>query len=109
VNYLASHDDRGWVDNITENPPDDGSAPTDNDLRRARLACGILMMPIGIPMLTACGIPITVVIWMPLVMAYYQHIIPHTNISRISFNLDYPSKENLYGYLKSRVTHTSGS
>ncbi|MDR2603344.1 MAG: hypothetical protein LBC11_02165 [Puniceicoccales bacterium] len=53
VNYVASHDDRGWVDNITENPHHDGSAPTDNDLRRTQLAFAILMMSVGIPMVTA--------------------------------------------------------
>jgi pullulanase/glycogen debranching enzyme len=53
VNYVASHDDRGWVDNITENPHHNGGAPTDNDLRRTRLALAILIMSIGIPMVTA--------------------------------------------------------
>ncbi|MDR1528180.1 MAG: hypothetical protein LBS22_01160 [Puniceicoccales bacterium] len=53
VNYVASHDDRGWVDNITENPHHNGSAPTDNDLRRTRLVLATLMMSIGIPMITA--------------------------------------------------------
>ncbi|MDR2776786.1 MAG: hypothetical protein LBB17_01935 [Puniceicoccales bacterium] len=53
VNYVASHDDRGWVDNITENPHHNGSAPTDNDLRRTRLALAILIMSVGIPMVTA--------------------------------------------------------
>ncbi|MDR2779448.1 MAG: hypothetical protein LBB16_04190 [Puniceicoccales bacterium] len=53
VNYVASHDDLGWVDSITENPHNNGSAPTDNDLRRTRLAFAILMMSIGIPMITA--------------------------------------------------------
>ncbi|MDR2738098.1 MAG: hypothetical protein LBB18_04155 [Puniceicoccales bacterium] len=51
VNYVASHDDRGWVDNITENPHNDGSAPTENDRRRTRLSAAILMMSIGIPMI----------------------------------------------------------
>ncbi|MDR1413429.1 MAG: hypothetical protein LBI56_00615 [Puniceicoccales bacterium] len=53
VNYVASHDDRGWVDNITENPHNDGSAPTVNDCRRTRLSAAILMMSIGIPMIAA--------------------------------------------------------
>ncbi|MDR1595869.1 MAG: hypothetical protein LBR91_03000 [Puniceicoccales bacterium] len=51
VNYVASHDDRGWVDNITENSHNDGSAPTENDCRRTRLAAAILMLSIGIPMI----------------------------------------------------------
>jgi pullulanase/glycogen debranching enzyme len=53
VNYVASHDDRGWVDSITENPHNDGSAPTENDCRRTRLSAAILMMSVGIPMITA--------------------------------------------------------
>ncbi|MDR1433318.1 MAG: hypothetical protein LBI61_03210 [Puniceicoccales bacterium] len=53
VNYVASHDDRGWVDSITENSHNDGGAPTENDRRRTRLSAAILMMSIGVPMLTA--------------------------------------------------------
>jgi pullulanase/glycogen debranching enzyme len=52
VNYVASHDDRGWVDSITENPHNDGGAPTANDRRRTRLSAAILLMSIGVPMLT---------------------------------------------------------
>jgi pullulanase/glycogen debranching enzyme len=51
VNYVASHDDRGWVDSITENSHNNGGAPTVNDCRRTRLAAAILMMSIGIPMI----------------------------------------------------------
>jgi pullulanase/glycogen debranching enzyme len=53
VNYIASHDDRGWVDSITENPHNNGSAPTSNDRRRTRLSAAILLMSIGIPMLAS--------------------------------------------------------
>lgn len=53
VNYVASHDDRGWVDNITENPHNNGNAPTENDCRRTHLSAAIMMMSVGIPMLTA--------------------------------------------------------
>lgn len=53
VNYLASHDDRCWIDRITENPRHDGHRPTDNDRRRTHLAIAILMSSIGIPMMAA--------------------------------------------------------
>jgi pullulanase/glycogen debranching enzyme len=51
VNYTESHDDRTWVDSITENPGFDGSNPTANDVRRTHLMASILFMSIGIPML----------------------------------------------------------
>jgi pullulanase/glycogen debranching enzyme len=41
------------VDGISENPNNNDSAPTDNDLLRTRLALAILMMSVGIPMITA--------------------------------------------------------
>jgi pullulanase/glycogen debranching enzyme len=50
VNYVASHDDRCWVDGIAENGHNDGTAPTANDCRRTRLVAAILMMSVGIPM-----------------------------------------------------------
>jgi pullulanase/glycogen debranching enzyme len=53
VNYIASHDDRGWVDCITENPHNNGGAPTKNDCRRTRLSAAILMLSIGTPMMAA--------------------------------------------------------
>ncbi len=34
VNYVQSHDDRAWVDRITENSGHRGDAPTPNDVRR---------------------------------------------------------------------------
>ena len=53
VNYLSSHDDRCWVDRITENAGHDGSDPTPIDVHRSHLMCAILMGSIGIPMLAA--------------------------------------------------------
>lgn len=53
VNYLASHDDRCWIDKITENPLHDGHRPTGNDRRRTHLAIAILMSSIGIPMVAS--------------------------------------------------------
>ncbi len=51
VNYTESHDDRTWIDMITENPDHDGSVPTANDRRRTHLMAAVLLMSIGIPML----------------------------------------------------------
>jgi pullulanase len=53
VNYTQSHDDRAWIDLITENPAQDGSSPTPNDRRRTHLMASILLMSLGIPMLAA--------------------------------------------------------
>jgi pullulanase/glycogen debranching enzyme len=51
VNYTESHDDRTWIDQITENPGFNGSNPTLNDVRRTHLMAAILFMSVGIPML----------------------------------------------------------
>lgn len=51
VNYTESHDDRTWIDMITENPGFDGHAPTENDRRRTHLMAAMLFMSLGIPML----------------------------------------------------------
>jgi pullulanase/glycogen debranching enzyme len=51
VNYTESHDDRAWLDAITENPNFDGFSPTPNDRRRTHLMAALLFMSIGIPML----------------------------------------------------------
>jgi pullulanase/glycogen debranching enzyme len=51
VNYTESHDDRTWIDVITENPGHDGFDPTDEDRRRSHLMIAVLMMAVGIPML----------------------------------------------------------
>ena len=53
VNYTESHDDRAWIDLITENPGFDGSSPTGNDRRRTHLMAALLFMSLGIPMLAA--------------------------------------------------------
>jgi pullulanase len=53
VNYTESHDDRTWIDMITENPGNDGFAPTANDRRRTHLMAAILFMSVGIPMIAA--------------------------------------------------------
>ena len=53
VNYTESHDDRTWLDMITENPGYDGFAPTANDRRRTHLMAAVLFMSLGIPMLAA--------------------------------------------------------
>jgi pullulanase/glycogen debranching enzyme len=53
VNYTESHDDRTWIDAITENPGNNGFVPTENDRRRTHLMAAILFMSVGIPMLSA--------------------------------------------------------
>ncbi|MGC9452471.1 MAG: alpha-amylase family glycosyl hydrolase [Oceanipulchritudo sp.] len=53
VNYVESHDDRCWIDKITENGNHDGHRPTATDRRRTHLAVAILMMSVGIPMLSS--------------------------------------------------------
>jgi pullulanase len=53
VNYTESHDDRTWIDSITENQGSDGTNPTQNDVRRTHLMASILFMSIGIPMLSS--------------------------------------------------------
>jgi pullulanase/glycogen debranching enzyme len=53
VNYLESHDDYCWIDRITENPNNDGSEPTMNDIKRTHLMIAVLMCSLGIPMIAA--------------------------------------------------------
>nr|VFJ64461.1 MAG: Pullulanase/glycogen debranching enzyme [Candidatus Kentron sp. FW] len=53
VNYVESHDDRCWIDKITENPEHRGDHPTATDRRRTHLACAIIMCSLGIPMISA--------------------------------------------------------
>jgi pullulanase len=53
VNYTESHDDRTWIDQITENPEGNGLHPTANDRRRTHLMAAILFTSIGIPMIAA--------------------------------------------------------
>lgn len=51
INYTESHDDRTWIDTITENPDHNGNLPTANDRRRTHLMAALLFMSLGIPML----------------------------------------------------------
>ncbi|MBT8419310.1 MAG: glycoside hydrolase family 1 [Gammaproteobacteria bacterium] len=53
VNYVESHDDRCWIDKITENPNHRGDNPTATDRRRTHLACAVIMSSLGIPMISA--------------------------------------------------------
>ncbi|HWL15592.1 MAG TPA: alpha-amylase family glycosyl hydrolase, partial [Opitutus sp.] len=53
VNYTESHDDRVWIDLITENPNYNGQEPTWNDRRRTHLMAALLFMSVGIPMISA--------------------------------------------------------
>jgi len=53
VNYTESHDDRTWIDMITENNGGSGFEPTVNDRRRTHLMAALLFMSLGIPMLAA--------------------------------------------------------
>jgi pullulanase/glycogen debranching enzyme len=53
VNYTESHDDRTWIDVITENPGNNGDHPTQNDRERTHLMAAVLFMSIGIPMIAA--------------------------------------------------------
>ncbi len=53
VNYTESHDDRTWIDMITENPNFDGSTPRPDDRRRTHLMAALLFMSLGIPMIAA--------------------------------------------------------
>ena len=51
VNYTESHDDRTWLDMITENQNNNGQNPTHNDRRRTHLMAAILFASVGIPLL----------------------------------------------------------
>lgn len=50
INYVESHDDRCWLDKITENAHHDGTWPTGNDRRRTHMMTAILMSSVGVPM-----------------------------------------------------------
>ena len=53
VNYTESHDDRTWLDVITENPEHfNGYNPTQNDRQRTHLMAAILFASVGIPLLS---------------------------------------------------------
>ncbi len=53
VNYVESHDDRCWLDDITENKDHNGANPTLLDRRRTHLMIAVLMSSLGIPMISA--------------------------------------------------------
>jgi pullulanase len=53
INYVESHDDRTWIDEITENVDGNGHLPTANDRRRTHLMAAVLFSSIGIPMMSA--------------------------------------------------------
>jgi pullulanase len=53
INYTESHDDRTWIDAITENPDFNGFVPAPNDRRRTHLMAAVLFMSLGIPMIAA--------------------------------------------------------
>jgi|GEM_PF-85245 len=53
LNYSESHDDRAWIDVITENAGHDGRYPTPNDRRRTHLMAALLFASLGIPMIAA--------------------------------------------------------
>ncbi|MBC2605877.1 alpha-amylase family glycosyl hydrolase [Pelagicoccus albus] len=53
VNYVESHDDRVWIDDITENGYHDGTLPTQRDIARTRMMAAMLMMSVGMPMFHA--------------------------------------------------------
>ncbi|MBL9214883.1 MAG: glycoside hydrolase family 1 [Opitutaceae bacterium] len=53
VNYTESHDDRTWIDQITENPEYNGFRPTHNDRQRTHLMAAILFASVGIPLVAA--------------------------------------------------------
>lgn len=53
VNYTESHDDKTWIDVITENRDGSGFHPTQNDRQRTHLMGAILFASVGIPLLSA--------------------------------------------------------
>lgn len=53
VNYTESHDDRTWIDVITERADGNGFRPTVDDIMRSHLMFALLFMSIGIPMVSA--------------------------------------------------------
>jgi pullulanase/glycogen debranching enzyme len=53
INYTESHDDRTWIDIITERDDFNGFSPTENDRRRTHLMAALLFMSLGVPMISA--------------------------------------------------------
>jgi pullulanase/glycogen debranching enzyme len=50
INYTESHDDRVWIDNISETHQRDGQYPRPNDITRTYLMFAILFACLGVPM-----------------------------------------------------------
>jgi len=53
INYTESHDDRTWIDVITEREDGNGHVPTAHDRRRTHLMAALLFMSVGVPMISA--------------------------------------------------------
>jgi pullulanase len=53
VNYTESHDDRTWIDAVSERGDGNGFHPTEHDRRRTHLMAALLFMSVGVPMLSA--------------------------------------------------------
>lgn len=53
VNYVESHDDRTWIDRITENADKNGNVPTLHDRRQSHLMMTLLTMSLGVPLWSA--------------------------------------------------------
>lgn len=53
VNYAESHDDRAWIDLLTEHSDGIGVRPTWADIRRTHLMAAFLLCSTGMPMLHA--------------------------------------------------------
>ena len=53
INYTESHDDRTWIDAITERGDGSGFTPTEHDRRRTQLMAALLFMSVGVPMIAA--------------------------------------------------------
>ena len=53
INYVESHDDRCWMDKVTENGDYRGDHPTHNDRIRTQIMVATLMCSIGTPMISA--------------------------------------------------------
>lgn len=51
INYTESHDDRCWLDRITECGNSNAENPTERDIRRTRLMFAFLLSALGTPML----------------------------------------------------------
>lgn len=51
INYTESHDDRCWLDKISECSRGDAENPTAADIRRTRIMFAILLSALGVPMI----------------------------------------------------------